>query len=293
MTQDAIASTLSGLSAALPTLSLALSFSTQQLLLVALAGLLLGGLIWHSVLRRLWPNRHRAYTWLYAMRNHRKYGEPCKADIILDRDGYSLGFCGKRKSALWVSYIICKRSISVDKDRSASFFADPDLPEAMRVSPDVYRNSGFDKGHLAPSAAIDFSRRSNDETFAMSNVSPQHPKLNRQAWKRLEAQIRQWTATKGKLVVITGPVFTQRPRRLNGTVAIPKHFYKVVFALRHQRCIGFVFPNTAVKASQVWDHAVSVREVEKLTGYKFFVELTRGGTRIKNKLQMDWWREDS
>jgi len=271
-------------------IGLALSFSAQQLLLVALAAVLLGGLIWHSVLSRFWPNRHRAYTWLYAMRNHRKYGEPCKTDIILDRDGYSLGFCPKRKSALWVSYIICKRSVSVDKDRSASFFADPDLPESCRVSPDVYRNSGFDKGHLAPSAAIDFSRRSNDQTFAMSNVSPQHPKLNRQAWGRLEAQIRDWTTTKGKLVVITGPVFTKRPRRLNGSVAIPQHFYHVVFSLRHNRCIGFVFPNTAVKASQVWDHVMPVREVEKLTGYKFFKDLTRG-KRIKTKLKVEWWRE--
>lgn len=53
-----------------------------------------------------------------------------------------------------------------------------------------YAGSGFDRGHLLPSADRDDSRAENDATFYLSNVSPQYPKLNRNQWRLLEEQVR-------------------------------------------------------------------------------------------------------
>jgi len=95
-----------------------------------------------------------------------------------------------------------------------------------RVQPGDFRNTGYDKGHLAPNAAIDFSRHSNNETFLMSNIVLQNPKLNRQAWGSLEGVIRGWTQTKGKLAITTGPLYDDKPEYIND-IPVPKSFYKI------------------------------------------------------------------
>lgn len=236
----------------------------------------------------LWPNRHKTYTWVFTFRNHKKLGEPCESDLVLDRDGYSLGYSYERKCALWVSYIISKGSIGIDVERSDDFDADPDVPEEYRVQPDDFRNSGYDKGHLAPSATIDFSRRSNEQTFVMSNVALQNPQLNRQAWGSLERIIRGWTHTKGKLLVITGPLYDENPELVND-IPVPKSFYKVVYSFKHQQAIGFIFPNEATRASKLWDYAMSVKDVETETGYNFFDKLGDDGQKIKAELELSWW----
>ncbi len=237
----------------------------------------------------LWPRRHQTYSWIFARRNHRKLGNPCRVDIILDRGGYSLGFSKKMKSALWASYIISEGSVNIDVDRGTNFYADPDIPKQYRVDPDDYRHSGYDKGHLAPSATIDFSRQSNDETFAMTNIVPQHPHLNRHGWRKLEDIIRDWTETKGRLAVVTGPIYSKRPRRKND-VPIPKAFYKVVYAFDYEASIGFIFPNQSVPSNRVWEYVTTVKAVEKETGYRFFSKLGRKGSRIKTKLNAPWWQ---
>jgi len=240
----------------------------------------------------VWPNRHRTYTWLYALRNHRKFGAPCEADIVLDRRGYSLGFSKKRKSALWVSYIISKGSIGVDVERSEQFFPDFEIPEPYRRYPDDYTNSGYDKGHLVPSAAVDFSRRSNNETFLMTNVIPQDPKLNRQAWRSLERLERTWTSLHGALLIVSGPMYGKRNRRV-GDLSVPKGFYKIIYAIEAEKCIGFVLPNKPATASELWKFAKSVQEVEEETGYTFLKILGSDAWDMKAQLDTDWWKEDA
>jgi len=241
-------------------------------------------------MRHIWPNRHRTYVWVFALRNHRHLGVPCKTDLVLDRQGYSLGYSFERRCALWVSYIISKHSVSVDVERGEKFYPDPQIPEPYRVHPDDFKNSGFDKGHLAPSAAIDFSRKSNDETFAMSNIALQHPKLNRQAWGRLEGFLRAWTVTLGKLMVITGPIYGPKPQKVNN-VPVPASFYTVVYAYTSMACVGFVLPNVEVKAEALWDHAMSIRQVEEKTGFVFFDKIGSRLDHAKQSLDVGFWQQ--
>ncbi len=236
------------------------------------------------------PYRHLTYVWVFALRNHKKMGIPCQTDLVLDRQGYSLGYSFQRRCALWVSYIISRESIGVDVERINDFDADPNVPEEHRVKPEDYTNSGYDKGHLAPSAAIDFSRKSNDETFLMSNIALQDPKLNRQAWSKLEGLSRKWTHTKGKLYVVTGPLYGSRPRKVKG-IPVPKYFYKVIYSFSHKKTIGFVMPNEAVNNKKLWNYAVSVKEIEEQSGHRFLSKLGRKGTKIKRELDIEWWQK--
>ncbi len=264
----------------------------DNLCLVLIVLAYFAGAMMHFVLSSyLIPYRHLTYVWLYALRNHKKYGIPCQTDLVLDRRGYSLGYSFERRCALWVSYVISRGSIGVDVERGENFDADPDIPENYRVKPEDYTNSGYDKGHLAPSAAIDFSRKSNNETFLMSNIALQDPKLNRQAWSKLEGLSRKWTHTKGNLYIITGPLYGQRPRKINN-IPVPKYFYKVIYSIHHKKAIGFIMPNQPVSNASLWDYALPVKQIEEQSGYRFLSKLSKKGTKIKVQIDLDWWKND-
>lgn len=275
----------------------------------SLLGAILGAIVWHWFLTRVLPYRHRAYSWWFTIRigwftpyHHIKYGNACSTDRVLQRAGYALGYSNKRRCALWVSYVISKHSIGVDVERGESYRPDTDILERYRLTPEDCENSGYDKGHLAPSAAIDFSRESNDQTFLMSNVALQHPDLNRQAWGKLERLVRKWSFTKGKLAIVTGPIFGKRNKRYN-KIPIPRFFYKVVYSLTHKRSIAFVLPNKAVENNELWnkEHVMSVRALEDFIRqanptskiqYSFLEALGSDANFIKGEVDISFWKDD-
>lgn len=264
----------------------------KKYLIVAIIAFIAGAAFEYWFMTSVWPKRHSSYTWIYNFRNHRKPGEPGETDLVIDRKGYSLGYNYKHKAALWVSYIISEGSVGIDLGKRGNFYADSEIPEEHRVQPEDHLNTGYDKGHLAPSATIDFSKKANRETYALSNVVLQDEKLNRQAWSTLEKLERSWTKTKGKLYVVTGPVFTSRPKKVNG-IAVPSKLYKVIYSYDADKAIGFIFPNKPVSNEDVWKYALSVTDVEeksKLTFFSNFNETTQ--KQLKENVDIAWWQEE-
>lgn len=239
----------------------------------------------------LWPYRHKVYTWVFTKRNYDRLGDITKTDKELNRNGYSLGYSYRYKAPLWVSYIISRASKNIDWERDGDFEEDLSIPEAHRVKPSDFTNSGYDKGHMAPSSAIDFSKKTNRETFLMSNIALQHPQLNRQAWRALENKVQDWVQERGRMFVVTGPLYGDRLSRVNG-IPIPRTFYKVIYSPKHIRGIAFLFPNKATKASKLWDHVLAVSELEELCGYNFFHKFSNRKQRLAKELDLDWWKED-
>ncbi|KXS18371.1 His-Me finger endonuclease [Gonapodya prolifera JEL478] len=102
--------------------------------------------------------------------------------------------------------------------RGHTFRSDPLLPQLFRVSPSSYTSSGFDRGHMVPRADVanaavgaGFSpvetAKCVEETYLMTNISPQYPSFNRHIWSRLESFVRRAASTYSDLVVITGPAW--------------------------------------------------------------------------------------
>ena len=134
--------------------------------------------------------------------------------------------------------------------------------------------SGFDKGHLAPAADMTYSFGSMSDSFFMTNISPQIPGCNRGIWKRLENQVRRWAIKEKKLYIITGPIFSEKPAVMKtAAIPVPVAFYKVILDLMPpMKMIGFIVPNQTSKR-RIASFAVSVNEVERITGYDFFSQL--------------------
>ncbi len=202
------------------------------------------------------------------------FGIPSETDLHLKKQGFSLGYSYKYRQAVWVSYTLTSENLLTRQvRRKDQFRADPAV-KRRPVRPKDYARSGYDKGHLAPAADMTYSVTSMNNSFLMTNISPQLPGCNRGIWKRLESQVRRWTLSEEKLYIITGPIFSRRPARMKKSrIPVPVAFYKVILDLTPpMKMIGFIVPNETSKR-RLASFAVSVDEVERLTGYDFFSDL--------------------
>ena len=202
-------------------------------------------------------------------------GNPGKADVVIDRQGFAVGFSNQHRQPLWVIYKLTAAELQTQSHkRSNRFKRDPLIPRS--ATPKEYTRSGFDRGHLAPAADMAFSRQTMLDSFLMSNMSPQLPGFNRGVWKRLEELVRTIALKEREIYVVTGAIFPS-PEEAKylpaGRITIPKAFYKAIFDLTPPvKMIAFIIPHrSSNQPLQVF--AVSVDEVEKQTGLDFFSKL--------------------
>ena len=136
-----------------------------------------------------------------------------------------------------------------------------------------YRDSGYDRGHMAPAGDMKWDEQAMDETFYLTNICPQDNSLNAGFWNDLELKVREWARRDKSLIVVTGPIVGTNPSTIGQDmdIAVPEGFFKVVLAPKcnPMRAIAFICPNRACGGS-LKSYAVSVDEVEKRTGMNFF-----------------------
>ena len=212
----------------------------------------------------------------YTIRNPQfdnlSYGVPGKADSIVEREGYALGYIEKHEQPAWVQYIMTSEEVSSRAaKRGDDFRPDPEIPTGSATSQD-YTRSGYDRGHLAPAADMSFSGKTMSESFYMSNMSPQAPQFNRGIWSKLEKQVRHFATKEKRIVVVTGPILPAEKTITIGTnkVTVPQYYYKVIYdTTPPEKMIGFVLPNKGSSAD-LRTFVVPVDRVEELTGLDFF-----------------------
>lgn len=214
---------------------------------------------------------------------------------VIDHDYYTLSYSEEHEQAEWVAYETDIHRLPKNVDRTDNFRQDRDISTGS-ASLDDYSGSGYDRGHLAPAGDMHFSREAMDRSFLMSNISPQESSFNRGIWRELEEQVRDWTRGYKHLYVVTGPVLTQRAKARIGDnyVAVPRAFYKVLLDYDEPelKAVGFVINNE--KSDQPLDtYAMSVDEVEEITGLDFFHELPDNlEEKLERKYQVGRWPFD-
>ena len=189
---------------------------------------------------------------------------------IIKHRYYTLSFNKKNEQAEWVAYLLTSSMLTGQVERGNNFRPDPDVLNGSAQLID-YKNSGYDKGHLCPAGDMTFSEEAMSETFYLSNMSPQVPTFNRGIWKSLETVVRSWAAEEDSIFIITGGIFSQPMGSIGpDSVTIPSQYYKVIYDLTgEKKMIGFVLPNDK-GTKPLPDYAVSVSNIEKLTGIIFF-----------------------
>lgn len=174
----------------------------------------------------------------------------------------------------WVAWELTDAETTGTESRSNKFYSDPDV-EGCAETYD-YSYSGYDRGHMAPAGDMKWSAEAMNSSFSLANICPQAKSLNTGAWKRLEEKCRKWAAIDGSLIIICGPVLTDEPiERIGETgVVVPRRFFKVILApkVEPMRGIAFIMPNDKVPGG-MQATAVSIDEVERVTGHDFFASL--------------------
>jgi len=196
---------------------------------------------------------------------------------------FMLGYSDVRGNPLWVSYALAPVEKGAKRYKRPSSFK-VDWRSANKVTHKDYTRSGYDRGHMAPNYAIStlYGRQAQLDTFLMSNITPQKPKLNRKLWQRLEeVGVKHFTQLSGKLWVITGPVFDEDVQRLDSAwrVEIPDAFYKIYIRARAEQppqTLAFLMPQNVRGNESLARYVVSIDKIEALTGLDFFSELDDG-----------------
>lgn len=174
--------------------------------------------------------------------------------------------------------------------RYKNFMTDEQVPGC--ANPWDYTHSGYTRGHMAPAADMKWDREVMKESFYMTNICPQKAALNSGGWNKLEDKVRDWARRDSSLIVASGPVLTEGMSTIGESrVAVPKHFFKVVMApfVDPPRAIAFIYPNGSSKGA-IKKYAVTVDEVERLTGIDFFPGLDDDAeTELESGINLLQW----
>lgn len=208
---------------------------------------------------------------------------PVPAKDLVRHKYYTLSYNEQFEQANWVCYVLTDSMVvNGGEERSNKFMIDKLVATGSAKSSD-YTKSGYDRGHLCPAADMGFNRVAMEESFMMSNISPQAPDFNRGIWKELETSVRKWAKLEHRIIVVTGPVFKENKGSIGlDEVAVPGYFFKIIYdETDSPKMLAFVLPN-AKSDRPLTDFAVTTDEAEKLTGYDFFSQLP---DELENKLE--------
>lgn len=210
---------------------------------------------------------------------------PQASDHIVVHEAYTSSYNTTTLIPNWVAYELTKEETYGEEERGGRMFCmDPDLGTRQAKREDYY-NSGWTKGHMIPASDVRWSSTGMDETFYFTNVCPQNETLNAGDWEFLERQVRRWAREFGSVYVVTGPIVgTGRYGKIGERdVTVPDAFFKAVAVTcgGRNQAIAFVMGNDDQRY-YLSDCAMSIDDLEKMTGYDFFPALD---DKIENSIE--------
>ena len=252
-------------------------------------------------------------------------GANTKCQIIVKKcDPFGITYSLEWDNALvanrWTCYELHAGNTMSTVKRKDDFKADPDVAVSSQLSD--YKNSGFARGHLCPSADRLCSEEQNKQTFFLTNMQPQYTSHNSGLWSRLEDLVRDFATDDAytgahcdTLYVVKAATITDQITMGDGTVdgvyfnnnhtahqlcndklLIPKYFY---MALLHYNkdtdsyqalALWTDHIGTTQSVANLGDYAISIDELEKRTGIDFFCNLPDDiETEVEKTLDLNFW----
>lgn len=220
-----------------------------------------------------------------------------KDSLLINHTGFILSYNLDTNCPNWVAWDLTEEeAYSTQFKRSNDFRGDTMVPPLHRVEGYDYKQTGFDRGHMCPAGDMKWNASAMSECFLMSNICPQIPVLNQQWWEHLESACRRWASQEGCVYICCGPIYNnQSEARFIGEevkIRVPDAFFKVVVSLRQgkEKGIGFYYRNDDTHQT-MGSAAMSIDQVEELTGYDFFSELPdEVEKRIESQNKLSNWR---
>jgi endonuclease G, mitochondrial len=222
--------------------------------------------------------------------NHLRFGNPSQAtkdaqtngnNFLIERPQYALSYNNAKLTPNWVSWQLNATWIGTTP-RAESFRPDPSLlPNWYKVTPADYSRSGYDRGHMTPSADRDSTPENESSTYFMTNIVPQAPDNNRGPWVRLEDYCRKQVELGKELQIIAGVYGNKGTIGKNKPITVPETVWKAVLIMSPGQSPSDIGPRTQVIAIEIpneqgiktegWGkYRVTVDSIEQKTGYDLF-----------------------
>lgn len=228
---------------------------------------------------------------------HMVMGNPSKAvtdaemktNYLMLKPQYALSYNDSRGTPNWTSWHLDSTWQGSFTRSNVDFKVDPDLPpDFHKVRHADYTNTGFNRGHMCPSADRTSTDADNLATFVTTNIVPQAPDNNQGPWVKFETYLR--TLLSGsEIYIVSGGAGTggtgsegAADTIAGGFVTVPAVTWKVALILPvgendlsrvdiNTRAIAISIPNVQGIRSDEWqNYLTSVDQVEEISGYDFF-----------------------
>ena len=216
---------------------------------------------------------------------HRVRSASSGQDSILN---YAIGYDARWHHPRWVAFRFDPETRPTRVKRSGKFTFDPLLAPSERLTGQTYPGKVYDRGHLVASHDRVFSQEANEQTFYMSNMTPQVKQFNQKYWVALERLVQDLgrnnsfadTLYIAKGGAINDPNDFVEVLTVEGKkVPVPRHNYMALLKVKNgtYSSIGFWLENKdygrAGKKEDMVKHAVTIAKLEELTGINFFHNL--------------------
>ena len=229
---------------------------------------------------------------------------------------YCFEYDTKKCHSRWIAFRFDKltRQKNTKRPDIDPFMDDPSLPLSDYIGSETFeyadltingktKSYRLDRGHLCASADRLYSVEANEQTFCMSNMSPQINNFNVNYWIAYEQHVQKLSQSdlfSDTLYVVKGGTIADDQiigyiTRKNGKkVAVPKSYFIALLCVRNgnYKALGFLiehdeyvtFKNSGndVSSEEKKNHVVSIDELEKATGIDFFHNLPDD---IENKVE--------
>ncbi len=196
---------------------------------------------------------------------------------------YTILYDTQNRLPYWVAYPMTADYLG-NTSRTDLWEYDPIIPQS--VQPILFSSwgspSGYQRGHIIPSGDRTASVNLNKKTFYFTNMAAQNGDMNGGVWADLENRLRYWTTKYDTVYVVTGTILPKSPEPITyakdkqgNSSAIPKFFYKILLGKKDitYKSIAFKMENVSTETSYK-NNIVSVADIEKETGFKFFPTLS-------------------
>lgn len=246
--------------------------------------------------------------------------------VLVHKSNGILNYCVEwdmqKKSQRWSCYKMYKSIMASNVDRFDAKRNNPNpskYPYQYPLDPilgtkypwsvgngDGYYRSGYDHGHICPSADRLMSFEQNYQTFYLTNMQPQKNGFNAKVWANMEKKVRDWAKSNNykfcdTMYVCKGGTIDNKSQiagTINGHI-IPKYFFMAIliskkqssgnvkydamaFWIEHKNCTD---NNNALKK-----YVITIDELEKKTGIDFFCNLPDNiEKKVESTVDMKLW----
>lgn len=150
--------------------------------------------------------------------------------LMIDHGSFIVSFRPDLGIPERVEWRVSYADLGKEKRSSTYRFRSDKATPKPRVTPDIYTNSGFHRGHMCPAADRSASKSAMRSTFIMSNICPMTPSVNTGSWKYTEIVERALAGRRLSCLITACPLFFPQDTAWIGRhqVAIPHAFMKVI-----------------------------------------------------------------